>query len=641
MVVDLPRTDYRCHLNVLGRYPTTGERITPTEPQDAEESSRKSEEPTPDFFSELKRRKVYRAGAAYLAVAFALVEGASLVFPTLGLGPGVFNGLVLASLLGFPLAILLAWTFDLTGGSIQRTAPAGPTAVPVAPDRWARPKAALVGAGFVAIVWLGVRLWQPLADPGTDGVPMDAPVLAVLPFDQFSPDGDQAYFADGLHEELLHQLAMLRGIRLTSRTSVTHFRGSPATATAIADSLGARYVLEGSVRFSVDSVQVTVQLIDAPSDDHLWSESHTRAMSLEGIFDLQRVLATRVARSLGGTLAAGTGYVLGEAPTSSLEAYHAYLRGLHHWAQFDMENIRAAVDDLNTAVELDPEFGRAHGKLAMLYAILNNFAGGVQGEYFPLVREHAELAILHSPGHPESHMAQMSIHWPIEWDWEAARQDLENALALDPGYFDARWALAEWYGVIAGNTERGLEVIQEAARLDPFSSTPLNVRAWILTNGQRYAEAAEDYRRLHELMPEEPAHVLNMATNLALAGSTDEALEALRDVLPLIPSPRPVTLAAHLARAGDTITAREILEDAVSLKEAGGDVAASGVAAGYAALGEVEEALAWLERCFEDEGGIYYLRSPDWHPLRGHPRFQAIWDRVGLPGDPPVVPPAS
>ena len=268
---------------------------------------------------------MYRAGAAYLAVAFALVEGASLVFPTFGLGPGVFNALVLVSVMGFPVALGLAWTFDLSGRGIQRTGPAPIGSGPGAPDRWGRAKAALVGAGFVGIAWLGVRLWQPLGEGPVTGVPVEEPVLAVLPFDDFSPAGDQAYFTDGLHEELLHQLAMLRGVRLTSRTSVSHFRGSPATAKAIGDSLGARYVLEGSVRQSPDSVQLTVQLIDALTDDHLWSESYTRSMSLEGLFDLQRTLATRVAGSLGGTLAAGTGQTGGKAPTSNLEAYHAYL----------------------------------------------------------------------------------------------------------------------------------------------------------------------------------------------------------------------------------------------------------------------------------------------------------------------------
>jgi tetratricopeptide (TPR) repeat protein len=304
-----------------------------------------------------------------------------------------------------------------------------------------------------------------------------------------------------------------------------------------------------------------------------------------------------------------------------------------------MESLRAAVDDLEAAVSLDPEFGLAHGKLAMLYAVLNNFGGGVQGELFPLIRKHAELGMRHAPDHPESHMAALSIHWPIEWDWEESRKDLENALALDPDYDDARWALAEWYGVIAGNTDRGLEIVQEAIRLDPFGIQPLSVRAWILSNGQRYAEAAEQYRQLYTLAPSDPLHVLNMVSNLALVGQQEGALERIKELLPSFPSPRPVTLAVHLARAGDTVTARQVLTEAAARKEAGGSVAASGLAAAYAALGETEEALAWLERCFDQEGGIYYLRSHDWRNLWGHPRFQALWDRVGLLGDPPVVQP--
>lgn len=620
------------------RCPTTDQSTPPAEAPNPDGSAPKPTEPAPDFFSELKRRKVYRAGAAYLAVAFAVVEGASLVFPTFGLGPGVYNALVLVSLLGFPLVVVLAWTFDITGGGIRRTAPAGRASAEAGPDRWARPKAALVGAGFVAIAWLGVQLWQPQVPEGPTGVPVDEPVLAILPFVDLSPEGDQAWFVDGLHEELMNQLAMLRGIRLTPGTSVDHFRDSQATISAIADSLGARFVLEGSVRSAADSVQVTVRLNDAASEEHLWSQSFGRALSLEGLFDLQRNLADRVANSVGGTLGAGTGQSLGIAPTSSLEAYHAYLRGLHFFNLLEMD---PAVDALKRAIELDPKFGRAHGKLARIYVGLNNAGGGVQGEMFPLIREHAEEAMHYAPDHPESRMAMASVHWTIEWDWQGARQEVETALALDPDFSDARAVLAEWYGVIAGNTDRGLEILQEVDRIDPFSLRTPHVRGWILMNGRRFAEAAEEYRWLQAQAPSEWSWDIFLASSLALAGRQEEALQTVRDVLPRIPHPLPVALAVPLAQAGDTTTARSVLEDAVALKEGGGSVPASGIAQGYAVLGEVEEALTWLERSFDQEGGIYRLRIPVWDSLRDRPRFQAIWDRLGLPGDPPVVPPSD
>jgi tetratricopeptide (TPR) repeat protein len=296
-----------------------------------------------------------------------------------------------------------------------------------------------------------------------------------------------------------------------------------------------------------------------------------------------------------------------------------------------------AVDALNRAIELDPEFGRAHGKLARIYVGMNNSGGGRQGVLFPLIREHAEEAMRYAPDHPESHMAMASVRWTLEWDWEAARQEVESALALDPDFSDARAVLAEWYGVIAGNTDRGLEVLREVDRIDPFSLiTPL-VRGTIFMNGRRYAEAAEEYRWLHAQAPTEWGWDLRLASSLALAGRYEQALQTITEILPRLPSPRPVALAVPLARAGDTATARMVLQEAVALKEAGGSVPASGIAQGYAVLGEVEEALTWLERCFDQEGGVYFLRIPDWDPIRDRPRFQAIWDRLGLPRDPPHV----
>jgi tetratricopeptide (TPR) repeat protein len=166
----------------------------------------------------------------------------------------------------------------------------------------------------------------------------------------------------------------------------------------------------------------------------------------------------------------------------------------------------------------------------------------------------------------------------------------------------------------------------------------LTVRAWLLTAAQRYSEAVEEYETLHSLAPQDPSHLLNLSATLALTGRKEEALERIQQAVPMLPSPPSVILAAYLAQAGDEVGAREILEEALARREAGGSVAASGVAATYAILGDVDEALAWLERSFDEEGGVYWLRSPDWMNLWGEPRFHAIWDRLGLLGDPPDPP---
>ena len=582
---------------------------------------------------------MYRVGAAYLAVAFAALEGADLVFPTLGLGPRAFNGLVLASLLGFPIALALAWTFDLTGGTIRRTGPVDPTGFKADPDRWVRLKAALVGAGFVVVLFLGMGLWQgPTMDSSGGPVPSDRPVVAVLPFQDLSPDGDQEYFADGLHEELLHQLAVLQGLSLVSRTSVMHFRGSPSKVGVIADSLGARYVLEGSVRRAVDSVRVTVQLIDAETDDHLWSESFTNALSMDGLFDLQRTLAARLARSLGGTLATGQAERFGNPPTSNLEAYNSFLRGLHHWNTLSREGVEEAENDFREAITLDPEFGEAHAMLAMTYVVQNNSGIRRRGELYPLIREHADLALRYAPDQAESHMAHSSVHYTIEWEWVEARREMETAVALDPRREDWMWALAEWHGIVAGNTERALEILDEAQRLNPFAATTGMWRAGVLHFGRRYAEAAEEYRKLRAVDPGNPTNTMNLVSNLALSGQMEEARQLMREALPGIRRSYGPTLAVHLSRTGELEEARAVWAEVVARRAAGASISASGLAAAALAVGEKEEALDWLERAFAEEGGIYTLRDPLWDPIRADPRFQVLWDQVDLPGP---QPPAS
>jgi TolB-like protein len=594
-----------------------------------------------DFFSELKRRKVYQVGAAYLAVAFAGLQGAELVFPALGLGSQVFNGLVLTSLLGFPVAVALAWTFDITRAGIRRTGPvmAGDSYA-WTPDRWAHVKAAVVGAGFMGVVWLGVHLWQAPTQTADGGlVPMDRPVVAVLPFADLSPREDQAYFADGLHEELLHQLSVLPDLRLISRTSVMHFRGSPATVGAIADSLGARYVLEGSVRRAVDSVRVTVQLIDAETDEHLWSESLSRALSIEELFDLQRTLAVRVARSLGGTLVTPGGEHLGRPPTWSLEAYNHFLRGRHHFHQFSRSGMRDAVVDFERALVLDPQFGLAHAMLALAYTVQNNLGMGTPGEHFPRIREHAALALRYAPDEPWSQFTAAVVPYTIEWDWEVAKELHDRTLALDPDFTATLWAMAEWHGVVAGNTELALQWVDEARRLDPFASAAASTRAAILHFGRRYAEAAEEYRAMREVDPANPTNAMNLVSNLALSGQVEEARRLLAQALPQVRATYGPTLAVHLARVGDLEGARAVRDEWVARRGAGAAVAASRLAAAEIAAGNLDGALTWLERSFAEEGGIYTLRDPLWDPLRGEPRFQALWDRVDLPGDP--IPPTG
>jgi len=209
-------------------------------------------------------------------------------------------------------------------------------------------------------------------------------------------------------------------------------------------------------------------------------------------------------------------------------------------------------------------------------------------------------------------------------------------VALDPGREDWKWGLAEWHGIVAGETDRALEIIDDALRRNPFAATAGVMRASLLHFGRRYAEAAEEYRKLRSLDPANPTNTMNLVSNLALAGEMEEARQLMNEALPGIRSTYGPTLAVHLARVGATEEARRVWEEAVARRTAGASISASGLAAAALAVGEKDEALNWLDRAFEEEGGVFSLRDPLWDPVRSNPRFQSLWDRVGLPGLPPL-----
>jgi len=575
-----------------------------------------------------KQRKVFQWTAAYFAAAWLSLELFDLVAEQFLWPIWVRQSATVLLLFGVLVTVVLAWNHGERG---RQRVGAGEL---------------VLLAGILALAGGSVWMLRTGSVPGEgqsldDGqatVPMEAPVLAVLPFTDLSAAGDQAYFADGLHEELLHQLATLRGLHLTSRTSVEHFRGSPATVSAIADSLGARYVMEGSVRRAGDSVRVTVQLVDAAADEHIWSETYDARLTLDEIFSVQSRIAEGVASSTGGTLSTGSSARLGRTPTASLDAYNLYLRGLYHFNRFTPEGYEAAADELEQAIALDPEFGRAHGMLGLVHVLLRNSGMRSAEEAFPIVRRQAEIAVRLAPDEPESRMAQTAVYWTLEWDWDAARRECEAILELDPSSIRAQWALAQWYGAIAGDTERGLREIAELRRLDPFSPALDQMEAWFLYVDRRYAESAKVFGRMHVAAPGDATTAVALAKVLAAAERLDEAEVLLAVAVPDIPDPFRVEVVTAYARLGEDTVAREHLERALAFREAGGWIPASTLAIGFAALGDTDAALDWLELSFREEGGTWQLRDPDFDPLRAEQRFQVLWDEVGLPGPEPEPP---
>lgn len=317
----------------------------------------------PDFVEELKRRRVPRVALVYVASAFATVEFADVVFPRIPLPDWTVSLVVWLALLGLPVALALAWAFDVSGGTIHRTTGMDEdSSRDGEPTRWLGRRTVL---GAAALVLLGTGMsagWflRPATSEATPDTTSDASVAA-LPFQTMSDDREDAWFADGVHDEILTQLSRLSGLRVISRTSVMGYRGQNKGIPAIASELGVRYVLEGSVRRFGNTVKVSAQLIDSRSDSHVWSEVYERPRA--DLFEIQADVARRIAEALGTRITPREAASLELRPTRDPAAHDLYLQGLQAARNYNSESeLWRAVELFRQAAARDPSFAEAYAE---------------------------------------------------------------------------------------------------------------------------------------------------------------------------------------------------------------------------------------------------------------------------------------
>jgi TolB-like protein len=441
------------------------------------------------LWTELKRRKVFRVAVVYAATGFVVLQAADIMLPSLGVPGWALSLIVVLVILGFPIALVLAWALELTPDGLKRTesAPAAQTAQGPVP--------ALLGKRtvFVAalLVVLGVGLsagWllkpgapgavEPVAGPATvpAGVdegrqPETMPTaeresIAVLPFVNMSPDPENAYFADGISEELLNILAGIEGLKVASRTSAFSFKGSNTPIPEIARQLGVRHVLEGSVRKQGNQVRITAQLIEAGDDAHLWSERYDR--ELDDIFQVQEEIAQAITLALEDIL--GTRQVAVEAPTRDMEAYQRYLHGRSRFYQ--RAELDQAIEDFRFAVERDPDFAEAWAFLAAT-CWMQGSAG------YPTVHDRTEIARLAGPAADRAMALNAGIPIGLAVKGQIVADSgipgavaegidlLERAAALpSPDTTPKLWLALLWLEL--GYAERALPLLESARQLEPL-----------------------------------------------------------------------------------------------------------------------------------------------------------------------------
>ncbi len=471
------------------------------------------------FFAELKRRRVFRIMAVYGVVAFGILQVADIAFPLLGLPEWTITLVLLLSLLGFPIAIVLAWAFEQTPDGLKRTVDApeheiAELATAPAGQRWPVGVAAAAGTALFL-----VGAWWMFDGPdggATAGFDSAAPVesIAVLPFADMSPDGDQAYFGDGLAEELLDALAKVDGLIVAARTSSFRFRGEEVDIGEVAEQLGVQTVLEGSVRSGGGRVRITAQLVSADGF-HLWSDRYD--FTVDQMEDLIRV-QEEIAQSIVAALSLAPDTLTGEAletlvaqGTDNLEAYNAFLRGRHLSEQRSPQSLESGTAQFERAVTLDPDYALAWAHLAMT----NNLRMGWGFSDDSLVQQKgadaAERALELNPMLAEAYTAQGYVHTWITYDSAAADQAFARAIELNPR-FPTAW---QWRGEHLsdrGYAEAGIPYLEKARDLDPLSPIILVDLGEAYNRAGRYAEADSLIASAFELEPNFPPAILSIGS---------------------------------------------------------------------------------------------------------------------------------
>ena len=572
------------------------------------------------FFAELKRRNVYKVAIAYGVVAWLLIQIASQVFPFFEIPNWAVRLVVLLLVIGFPMALILAWAFELTPEGMKRTEVADE--LPTKSTRshiWIY-VVILAGAISVSLFFLGRYTSSRLSGH----VELPAKSIAVLPFENLSGNPENAYFTDGIQEEILMRLAKVADLKVVSRTSTVRYKRSPDNLRQIATQLGVENVLEGSVQRTADRVHVNVQLIKAASDAHLWAEAYDR--KLTDIFAVESEIAKTIADTLQAKLTGSEQNAIATQPTQNTEAYQLYLKGRYLWNRRTGENLKKALAYFQQAAEKDPAYALAYAGMADTCTLIPVYAAGTPQDYLPRARAAAQKAVELDDMLAEAHT---SLGYVLFYYFESAQstKEFERAIELNPNYATAHQWYARTVLLMAGQFDRAIAEVKRAVELDPVSPIIHAELGTVYMVARRYDEAIEELRNTVEMYPEFYWARRFLGLALELKGSTRDAIAEYERALELSDDPVVLAFVAHAeATTGRQNEAREIL---ARLTEAAKTryVSPYAFAVIHLALGEKDQALDWLEKAARDHAGpqINLIKvDPYLDPLRGDPRFETL-----------------
>lgn len=573
-----------------------------------------------NFFTELKRRKVFKVGAAYLVAAWLAVQAASIGFPAFDAPPWALRVFILVALLGFPSAVVMAWMFDVTPKGVKLdTSTSGS-------------KRLFAVAALLIVLALGWYFYgQPSFRKGDapTPVPTNPKSIAVLPFDNLSRDPDNAYFCEGVQDEILTRLAKVADLKVISRTSTQRFKSAPSDLRDIAKQLGVAHILEGSVQRAGDQVRVNVQLIHALTDVHLWADTFDR--KLTDIFAVESEIAKTVADTLQAKLTGAEKTAMAQKPTENPEAYEFYLKGRFFWNKRTAAGLERAIDYFNQAIAKDANYALAYSGLADSYLLLSVYGAASPRDSIPQAKAAARKALDLDNLLPEAHASWARVLCAYDFAFDQAIAEFERAIELNPNYATAH----HWFSNSAlsplGDFERAFVEGKRSVELDPLSMINNADLGNTYFYGRRYDEALSPAKKAIEIDPHSHLAHYYLGQVLQLKGQLSEATAEYKKAVELDDDPQALAcLGQAYARSGKRKDAEQILarltEEAKTRY-----VSAYNMALMFLGLGEKEHAIDALERAYSEGAGndLYCIRvDPMLDELRGDPRFEALAEKI-------------
>jgi TolB-like protein/Tfp pilus assembly protein PilF len=584
------------------------------------------------FFIELKRRNVYKVAVAYAVVGWLLIQITTQVFPFFEIPSWGVRLVVLIIVLGFPIALVIAWAFELTPEGIKRTEDVDLDAARISKNRTWIYVALVAGAISLSLFFLGRFSASRNANKWPGGPSLPAKSIAVLPFENRSKDPENAYFTEGVQDEILTRLAKVADLKVISRTSTQGFKSEPEDLLQIARQLGVAHILEGSVQKAGEQVRVNVQLINATTDAHLWAESFDR--KLTDIFAVESEIAKNVADKLQAKLTGSEAHAMSAHPTENPEAYQLYLKGRFFWNKRTANDFKTALNYFQQAIDKDRGFALAYAGLADTYVLLSGFAAASPKESLPKAKAAAGKALEMDKTLGEAHASLAQAVFAYDFDFAKANQEFRRAIELNPNYATAHQWYAESGLAAMGQFDKAIAEIKRALELDPLSVIINADVGTILCTAGRYDDAIEQLRKTLEMDPEFYYARWNLGQVLELKGRTNEAMAEYQKAIALNDDPLPLALLGRLY--GKTSQKDEALKILKRLRDASNEryISPYDFALIQMGLGQKDEAIRLLEQAYDERNGydIAFIKTdPLLNPLRGEPRFEALVRKVFAP----------